>query len=100
MAATAMVTSAPRTNAAGSPGWRTCRLVPRVAAATLGTSLHVLQPGEPAALVLGALVTIAVAAIAGGAAVRQGHVGPLGDTARAQRTRRTRPSSQTGSSDS
>jgi Kef-type K+ transport system membrane component KefB len=71
-----------------------------VAAATLGTSLNVLQPGEPAALVLGALVTIAVAAIAGGAAVRQGHVGPLSDTARTQRTRRTRPSSQTGSSDS
>ena len=71
-----------------------------VAAATLGTSLNVLQPGEPAALVLGALFTIAVAAIAGGAAVRQGHVGPLGDTARAQRARRTRPSSQTGSSDS
>ena len=71
-----------------------------VAAATLGTSLNVLQPGEPAALVLGALATIVVAAIAGGAAVRQGHVGPLGDTARAQRTRRTRPSSQTGSSDS
>lgn len=74
-----------------------------VAAATLGTSLNVLQAGEPAALVLGALVTIAVAAIAGGAAVRQGHVGPLGGlggTARAQRARRTRPSSQTGSSDS
>src|SRR5665647_1056339 len=71
-----------------------------VAAATLGTSLNVLQPGEPAALVLGALFTIAVAAIAGGAAVRQGHVGPLGDTARAQRARWTRPSSQTGSSDS
>jgi Kef-type K+ transport system membrane component KefB len=71
-----------------------------VAAATLGTSLNVLQPGEPAALVLGALVTILVASIAGGAAVRQGHVGPLSDTARAQRTRRTRPSSQTGSSDS
>ena len=71
-----------------------------VAAATLGTSLNVLQPGEPAALVLGALFTIAVAAIAGGAAVRQGHVAPLGDTARDQRARRTRPSSQTGSSDS
>jgi Kef-type K+ transport system membrane component KefB len=45
-----------------------------VAAAALGTSLNVLEPGEPAALVLGALVTVAVAAIAGGAAVRQGHV--------------------------
>jgi len=71
-----------------------------VAAATLGTSLNVLQPGEPAALVLGALVTIAVAAIAGGTAVRQGHVEPLSDTTGTQRTRRTRPSSQTGSSDS
>jgi len=45
-----------------------------VAAAALGTSLHVLEPGEPAALVLGALVTVAAAAIAGGAAVRQGQV--------------------------
>ncbi|MDQ5840612.1 MAG: cation:proton antiporter, partial [Chloroflexota bacterium] len=47
-----------------------------VAAATVGTSLNVLQPGEPAALVLGALVTIAAATIAGGAAVRQGHLSP------------------------
>jgi Kef-type K+ transport system membrane component KefB len=45
-----------------------------VAAAALGTSLKVLEPGEPAALVLGALVTVAVAAVAGGAAVRQGRV--------------------------
>ena len=45
-----------------------------VAAAALGTSLNVLEPGEPAALVLGALVTVAVAAIAGGSAVRQGQV--------------------------
>jgi Kef-type K+ transport system membrane component KefB len=45
-----------------------------VAAATVGTSLNVLQPGEPAAMVLGALVTIAAATIAGGAAVRQGHI--------------------------
>ena len=42
----------------------------------MGTSLNVLQPGEPAALVLGALVTIAAATVAGGAAVRQGHVRP------------------------
>jgi Kef-type K+ transport system membrane component KefB len=39
-----------------------------VAAATLGTSLQVLLPGESAALILGALVTIAVATIAGGSA--------------------------------
>ncbi|MFD7155746.1 cation:proton antiporter [Kribbella sp. NPDC059898] len=45
-----------------------------VAAATVGTSLHVLQPGEPSALILGALVTIAVSAVAGGLAVRRGLV--------------------------
>ncbi|GAA1586997.1 cation:proton antiporter [Kribbella karoonensis] len=45
-----------------------------VAAATVGTSLHVLQPGEPAALILGALITIAVSAVAGGIAVRRGLV--------------------------
>ncbi|HTJ66445.1 MAG TPA: cation:proton antiporter [Actinospica sp.] len=39
-----------------------------VAAATLGTQVHVLQPGEAAALMLGALVTIAAAALAGRAA--------------------------------
>jgi Kef-type K+ transport system membrane component KefB len=39
-----------------------------VAAATLGTQAHVLEPGEAAALMLGALVTIAAAALAGGAA--------------------------------
>jgi Kef-type K+ transport system membrane component KefB len=71
-----------------------------VAAATLGTSQHVLQPGEPAALVLGALVTIAAAAIAGGSAYRHGFVGPGDKPGPAQRTRRTRPSSHTGSSDS
>ena len=71
-----------------------------VAAATLGTSLNVLQPGEPAALVLGALVTVAVAAIAGGSAARQGHLAATRDTGLTQRARRTRPSSQTGSSDS
>jgi hypothetical protein len=42
-----------------------------VAAATVGTSLNVLQPGESAAIVLGALVTIAAATIAGGLAARQ-----------------------------
>jgi Kef-type K+ transport system membrane component KefB len=43
-----------------------------VAAATVGTSLHVLQPGEPSALILGALITIAISAVAGGLAVRRG----------------------------
>jgi Kef-type K+ transport system membrane component KefB len=42
-----------------------------VAAAALGTSLNVLQPGESAALILGALVTIAAATIAGGSAARK-----------------------------
>ena len=45
-----------------------------VAAATVGTSLHVLRPGEPSALILGALITIAVSAVAGGIAVRRGLV--------------------------
>jgi Kef-type K+ transport system membrane component KefB len=36
-----------------------------VAAATLGTESNLLGPGEPAALILGALVTIAVTAVAG-----------------------------------
>ena len=34
-----------------------------IAAATLGTEQHLLSPGEPSALMLGALVTIAVAAL-------------------------------------
>lgn len=33
-----------------------------VAAVTVGTELHVLKPGEPAALMLGALITVAAAA--------------------------------------
>jgi Kef-type K+ transport system membrane component KefB len=37
-----------------------------VAAATLGSQLKLLKPGEPSALILGALITIAVATIAGG----------------------------------
>jgi Kef-type K+ transport system membrane component KefB len=36
-----------------------------VAAAALGTQLRLLKPGEPSALILGALVTIGVAALAG-----------------------------------
>jgi Kef-type K+ transport system membrane component KefB len=36
-----------------------------VAAATLGTEQHLLAPGEPSALMLGALVTIAATSIAG-----------------------------------
>lgn len=41
-----------------------------VAAASIGTQLHVLQPGENAALLLGALVTIAASAWAGSRAAR------------------------------
>lgn len=92
-----------------------------VAAATVGTSLNVLQPGESAALVLGALVTIAAATFAGGSAVRQGHVSSPRDPGSdpgspaapglphatgssdaagpQERGRRTRPSSHTGSAD-
>jgi Kef-type K+ transport system membrane component KefB len=36
-----------------------------VAAATLGSQLHLLKPGEPAALILGALITIAIATLSG-----------------------------------
>lgn len=42
-----------------------------VAAATLGTEEGLLSPGEPAALILGALVTIAVTSAAGGVARRR-----------------------------
>jgi len=41
-----------------------------VAAATLGTEQHLLAPGEPSALILGALVTIATTSIAGRLAAR------------------------------
>ena len=36
-----------------------------VAAATLGTQQHLLNPGEPAALILGALLTVAATSVAG-----------------------------------
>ena len=41
-----------------------------VAAATLGTESHLLVPGEPSALILGALITIAAGSIAGRVAPR------------------------------
>ena len=50
-----------------------------VAAATLGTQLHLLQPGEPAALILGALITIGIATGAGALAARAGLVAPKTD---------------------
>jgi len=49
-----------------------------VAAATVGTNLHVLLPGESAALILGALVTVAAATIAGGVAARKQRVNAPG----------------------
>jgi hypothetical protein len=65
-----------------------------VAAATIGSQLGVLRPGEPAALLLGALVTIAVAVLAGGLAVRTGLVAAstpagAGDRPPPPRARRT-----------
>src|SRR5204863_891982 len=42
-----------------------------VAAATLGTEQHLLAPGEPSALMLGALVTVASTSIAGMWAARR-----------------------------
>lgn len=41
-----------------------------VAAATLGTQSHLLAAGEPAALILGALITIAIASVAAAVAAR------------------------------
>jgi Kef-type K+ transport system membrane component KefB len=46
-----------------------------VAAATLGTQQHLLAPGEPSALMLGALVTIAAISIAGALAARRQSAG-------------------------
>ena len=42
-----------------------------VAAATIGTQLHLLLPGEAAAIILGALVTIGVSTVAGGRAAKR-----------------------------
>ena len=42
-----------------------------VAAATLGTQLHLLHPGEPAALMLGAMLTVLAASVAGSLAARR-----------------------------
>ncbi|SEM25117.1 cation:proton antiporter [Streptacidiphilus jiangxiensis] len=51
-----------------------------VAAATLGTQLHLLHPGESAALLLGALVSIAAATAAGAVAARIGTAPPAPPT--------------------
>ncbi|KAA0022299.1 cation:proton antiporter [Antrihabitans cavernicola] len=41
-----------------------------IAAVTVGSQLHLLKPGESGALILGAMITIAVAAISGGIAAK------------------------------
>jgi hypothetical protein len=51
-----------------------------VAAATVGTQLHLLRPGEPGALILGALVTVTVAVGCGGLAARTGLVAKAATT--------------------
>ncbi len=48
-----------------------------VAAATIGQQNHLLAPGEPSALILGALVSIAGLALASGRALRAGLVADL-----------------------
>jgi Kef-type K+ transport system membrane component KefB len=47
-----------------------------VAAATIGEQTHILQPGEPSALILGALLTIGSTTFAGALAARQGFASP------------------------
>ncbi|WP_167108453.1 cation:proton antiporter [Mycobacterium sp. DL592] len=47
-----------------------------VAAATLGTQNHLLSPGEPSALMLGALLTVAVTSVAGVLAARRQRAQP------------------------
>lgn len=51
-----------------------------VAAATLGTQLHLLHNGEPAALILGALVTIGAATAAGSVLARRAAKPPASPT--------------------
>jgi len=52
-----------------------------VAAATVGSQLHLLAPGEAAALILGALVTVAVTTVAGALAARASGPGAATDGA-------------------
>jgi Kef-type K+ transport system membrane component KefB len=59
-----------------------------VAAATLGTQLHLLRPGEGPAIVLGALVTIGVSVVAGAGAARRA---PAPAPATPRRPRRASP---------
>ena len=55
-----------------------------VAAAAVGTQSGVLLPGEASAMILGALVTIALASVGGSLAVRSGLVAPAKDKAKAK----------------
>jgi Kef-type K+ transport system membrane component KefB len=50
-----------------------------VAAATIGTQTHLLRPGEPAALMLGALLTIAATSVAGITVTRVKSAAPESD---------------------
>ena len=59
-----------------------------VAAATVGVQLHVLAPGEPAALLLGALVTVGTTAAAAARAARRGTGPPARDPRRGPVERR------------
>jgi Kef-type K+ transport system membrane component KefB len=50
-----------------------------VAAATIGTQLNVLAPGEASAMMLGAIVAIVLAVVGGGAAARAGLLTPVAE---------------------
>ena len=69
------------TRVAGQPlaagGLAGAQLGVPVAAATVGTQLGVLRPGEPAALILGALVTIGVAVLCGALLARSAPLAPV-----------------------
>ena len=57
----------------------------------LGTQLHLLKPGQPAALLLGALVTIGIAALAAAQLARRRAPTPRAPRSRARRPGRSRP---------
>lgn len=57
-----------------------------VAAATLGIEQHLLGPGEPSALILGALVTIASTSVAGMRATRRSFGSPPGTSSDSSHT--------------
>jgi Kef-type K+ transport system membrane component KefB len=52
-----------------------------IAAAAVGQQLHLLKPGESAAMILGALITVGVAVVSGGFAARAGLVQAAGGAA-------------------